>query len=87
MRRKTSFPFAFHSFFRNFATQWRTYNALGIKNKPVCFVLLSFFRNFATQWRTYNALGIKNKPVCFVLLSFFRNFATQLLLTNKTRTI
>jgi len=23
--------------------------ALGIKNKPVCFVLLSFFRNFAVK--------------------------------------
>ncbi len=36
----------FLKFFCNFAYKTRSYNALGIKNKPVCFVLLSFFRNF-----------------------------------------
>ncbi len=46
-KRKTSFPFAFLSFFRNFGTSCLTYLALRRKNKRVCFVLLSFFRNFA----------------------------------------
>jgi len=41
--------FVLPSFFRNFATTWRTYMALGRKNKRVCFVLLSFFRNFARK--------------------------------------
>ena len=30
--------------------KWRTYSALGIKNKQVSFVLHSFFRNFARKF-------------------------------------
>ena len=43
--RKTDFSFALLSFFRNFATAWRTYSALGKAQINLAF--LSFFRNFA----------------------------------------
>ena len=49
MKRKASFPFAFRSFFRNFATMWRTYSVSAIKINGIYFVLLSTFRNFAQE--------------------------------------
>ena len=51
---------------------------LGIKNKPVCFVLPSFFRNFANGLANLQRLGIKKKHISFVLLSTFRNFANRM---------
>jgi len=51
--------FAFTSFFRNFATSWRTYSALGKKKKYVSFVLPSFFRNFAEKSARLPCLGKK----------------------------
>jgi hypothetical protein len=47
MKRKVHVPFAFLSFFRNFAVYDGEVTTLGIKNKHIYFVLLSFFRNFA----------------------------------------
>jgi len=43
--------FVLLSFFRNFATMWRSYFVSEEKNKRVCFVLLSTFRNFARTKR------------------------------------
>jgi len=74
-KRKTGFPFAFLSFFRNFATTWRTYMALGRKNKRVCFVLLSFFRNFGFAEVTSTRKSKRKVSFPFAFLSFFRNFA------------
>ena len=49
MKRKTGFPFAFHSFFCNFALiQARTYS-VSAKKRINSFVLLSTFCNFAPQ--------------------------------------
>jgi len=59
MKRKASFPFAFRSFFRNFATMWRTYSASAIKINGIYFVLLSTFRNFG--FAEVTTLGIKKE--------------------------
>jgi len=68
--------FFLHSTFRNFATMWRSYSALGRKNKRVCFVLLSFFRNFGFAEVTSTRKSKRKTCFPFAFLSFFRNFAT-----------
>jgi len=43
----SSFPFAFHLFFRNFASKPGEVTPSRKKKQTSCFVLLSTFRNFA----------------------------------------
>ena len=56
-------------------SRWRIYNALGIKNKWIYFVLLSFFRNFVPQRRvTMAILHIFNLEHDIALASNLANF-------------
>ena len=59
MKRKTSFPFAFLSTFRNFDQKISEVTMLGIKNKSIYFVLLSTFRNFGFAELTQHSEKLK----------------------------
>ena len=75
--KKTSFSFAFLSFFRNFAIEIAKLLVLGIKNKWTYFVLRSFFRNLAIKDGEVTPSRQKKETSFFVLRSTFRNFAPK----------
>jgi hypothetical protein len=52
MQRKTSFPFAFLSFFRNFGYTELTLHSDMQRKTSFPFAFLSFFRNFAIKFTT-----------------------------------
>ena len=66
-KKKLVFSFAFLLFFCNFATTWRKYNALGIKNKFTYFVLLSFFCIFVNKTTFITTFYYMRKIMTIVL--------------------